>query len=645
MTIQVRVRRVLLVLPVTGELVLLAVIGIVAPRLIDPGITVGALTWSIPLIGGPATALLAGAAARCSGRLRLSWAAMATACGLWALSLFGVVAGWGEVLSWLVLRGGGFVAVGLALLIAPGVRRTAGEWGLLLLDGWLVGVSVFLIVWVALRLTMSSLSGTTAPAALYWVPFDLVIASTTAGLAVRARGGSPATVGLLLLGALLAVTSDTTWALTVGRDPHGLSHFGVVEWLIALTALASASLTRRLDVWSSARPLPDPSRPRLTRLAQMAMVPGLLAAATPGADLMTFTAAIGLILGLSVEVALTRRQHHQLWQALHEQAQQLEQLVRESRDAILRLDGAGRIEFANDAVADVFGHSVQSLVGSDWFDLIHSEDRAEVTRQLELLHTGRADHCRLVARFRQGDGQWRHLESSASRRGEGGFGYTLSVRDVSERNRLEADLRRQASTDWLTGLFNRQAFIALLDERLPRGDTHILFIDLDGFKAVNDTDGHPAGDRLLRQVADALRAELRPGDIAARFGGDEFAVLPEIRDLDGTLALAARLVQRIGRLGSRQVRIGASVGVAIGHHAGAEALIRQADVAMYRAKAAGGGRAVVFGPVPGQPARPRDGQAGDGPSRASPSGVSPVRPRVVDLGDGQASESRSGHPR
>jgi diguanylate cyclase (GGDEF)-like protein len=199
------------------------------------------------------------------------------------------------------------------------------------------------------------------------------------------------------------------------------------------------------------------------------------------------------------------------------------------------------------------------------------------------------------------------------------------VRDVSERSRREADLRRQASTDWLTGLFNRQAFITLLEERLPRGDTHMLFVDLDGFKAVNDTEGHMAGDRLLREVADALRAELRPGDIAARFGGDEFAVLPAVRDLEGTKALAARLVKRIGRLPAQHgTRIGASIGIADGFHDSAESLIRRADLAMYQAKASGGGCFVVFAERHHRPTTHADAHLGRATSTGNRSHHAPM---------------------
>jgi diguanylate cyclase (GGDEF)-like protein/PAS domain S-box-containing protein len=625
MVVSARVRGGLLVLPVATQLIALVVVGVAVPHHIShlTRPTQRALTVTI---GIGSTLLLVVASARCRGRLRASWAAMALAAALWSSALFGAIQGWSTPAVWGLLRGSAFGAVATAILISPGVRRTVREWGLLLLDGWLVGISAFLIGWVALRLTTSTLSGEPSPA-LYWVPLDLMIASAVSGLAVRARG-SPATVALLVLAALLTVTSDTTWALTVGPESNAVSPFGVIEWLIALTALGSSTLTRRLDPWSSARPEPDqhPARPRLTRLAQMAMVPGLLAAAAPDSDRITFIAAASLIVGLAVEVALIWRQHGDLWRALQGQAERLEQLLQESRDAIVRLDPAGQIEFANNAVTDVFGHPAGSLVGTSWFDLVLPDDREAMAARLARLDDGDiVSFCRIVGRFRHGNGGWRELESTASRRGEGGAGFTLSVRDVSERSQREADLRRQASTDWLTGLFNRQAFITLLEERLPRGDTHMLFVDLDGFKAVNDTEGHMTGDRLLREVADALRAELRPGDIAARLGGDEFAVLPAVRDLEGTKALAARLVKRIGRLPAQHgTRIGASIGVADGFHDSAESLIWRADLAMYQAKASGGGCFVVFAERHHRPITHADAHLGPATSTGNRSHPAPM---------------------
>lgn len=634
MTISARTWEALLVLPVVGQLVALVAIGLSAPRhiaqLTPP--TLGTLT----VVVGTASVLpLLVAAGRCHGRLRASWGAMALACALWSAALLGTVCGWSALVIWGLLRGLAFAAVVLALLLSPGACRTAREWGLLLLDGWLVGISAFLIGYVALQLTTSGLSGKSVSPTLFWVPLDLVIASAMCGLAVRAKQFR-GPLALLVLGALLTVTSDTTWAFTMRPERKVVTPFGVVEWLIALTALGSSTLTRRLDPWSSCRadPHPHPVRPRLTRLAQLAMVPGLLAATMPGGDRITFAAAACLIVGLTVEVALTRRQHHDLWLALQGQAEHLEQLLQESRDAIVRLDPAGRIEFTNEAVSEVFGHPAGSLVGTSWYDLVLPDDQEAIAAQLARLDDDEdIVSCRIAGRFRRGDDGWCDLESTASRRGEGGAGFTLSVRDVSERSRLEADLRRQASTDWLTGLFNRQAFITLLEERLPRGDTHLLFLDLDGFKSVNDTEGHLAGDRVLREVAEVLRAELRPGDIAARFGGDEFAILPAARDPQGSQALAARLVERIGGLSSRRgTPVAASIGVADGRHDSAESLIRRADRAMYQAKAGGGSCFVVFSDrYPRSIGHDCSPPAGPAHSPAGPS-CRPPAPVLIDLG-------------
>jgi len=623
MTVGARIRAVLLLTPVVAALIVLVAYGLADPHALERALMPSVLTGAVLIVGVPSTFMLFIAAVRGRGRLSLSWGAFCVAGGSWTAALFGAMVGWNETVIWVGLRGTAFVAVGFGLLAAPGVRRTPHDWGLLLLDGWLVGASALLIGWVALRTTGSPLAWDGhRPNALYWVPFDLVIASVIAGLAARTSGSARAPVVLLVVASLLAVTSDTTWALTRSES------FGVPEWLIMLAALGGATLTRRLDVWAA--PLPDqkrgPStrfglaRPQFTRLAQMSVVPGLLAAAAPGTDTVTFLVAASVIVVLSIEIVLVRRQHDHVWHALHQQAQRLDQLLRDSRDAIVQVDDTGMVEFANDAVADVFGYDPRSLVGQNGIALIHPKDRDAIGVELGRLTHGEQNWVRVSGRFRDGDGHWRHLESTVSRRTGGPSGFTLSVRDISERNRMEVELRRLANTDDLTGLLNRQAFLTLLENRLPRGDASVLFIDLDSFKSVNDTAGHAAGDRLLREVADALRAEMRPGDIAARLGGDEFAVLPAVRSLEGARALAARLVDCLSRTPSQtHHRIGASIGVAAGHHVTAEALLTMADLAMYEAKAAGGSGYLVFEPgVRKEVVLARRGE----PERANPAEVS-----------------------
>lgn len=591
------VRSTLVFSPVVVALALLAGFGVAAPSRIAPGISLAALVRATLLVGGTATAALALSAVRARPGARLSWAALAVAAAAWTGSLLGAVRSWDPALTWGLLRGLAFAAVLTGLLTSPGVRRTAREWRLLLLDGWLVGVSALLVGWVALRLTGSPLDHADLRP-LAWVPADLLLASMVAGLAGRSSGRDRLPVALFVLATLLTVTSDSTWALT------GEPRFAVVEWLIMLWTLGSTTLTRRLDVWTVGREerrQPEPARLRITRLSQVALVPGLLAAAMPGADAVTFVAAAGLIVGVVVELVLVQRQHHELWQALQLQARRLDQLFRESRDAILQVDRRGRVEFANDAVVDVLGYDPAVLLGRSGLALVHPEDREAVVAELGRLSPADAGGTRVAGRFRHGDGSWRHMESTASSRTGGDAGYTLSIRDVSERNRLEAELRRLASTDALTGLLNRRAFLTVLADRVTRGRTSVLFIDLDGFKAVNDVSGHEEGDRLLCRVAETLRAELRPGDIAARLGGDEFAVLPAVRTQDEARSLAVRLIDQFTVALSTPLNpVGASIGVATGRRLSAEALLRRADQAMYRAKTAGGGRVWVHGSFTGR---------------------------------------------
>ena len=182
--------------------------------------------------------------------------------------------------------------------------------------------------------------------------------------------------------------------------------------------------------------------------------------------------------------------------------------------------------------------------------------------------------------------------------------------DISERKALEEELERRASHDPLTGLPNRHTFVdrlgmALL--RTKRGKegrkVGVLFMDLDGFKNVNDSLGHEAGDRLLVTVAERLKKRLRPEDVLARFGGDEFAVLlEEVEDASETIRVAQRIAEALREpftVNDHQVNLSTSVGIALGSAQAKddpEGMLREADVAMYRAKEQGPGRFAVFDP-------------------------------------------------
>jgi diguanylate cyclase (GGDEF)-like protein/PAS domain S-box-containing protein len=176
-------------------------------------------------------------------------------------------------------------------------------------------------------------------------------------------------------------------------------------------------------------------------------------------------------------------------------------------------------------------------------------------------------------------------------------GIVLNLRDVTDRTALETQLRHLALHDPLTGLPNRLLFTdrvrhALSNLERTDGQLAVLFIDLDGFKAVNDTFGHAAGDQLLITVADRIRGCLRPADSAARLGGDEFAILiPDLADRTDAEQIAQRLLTQLRRPVSADAQVamvGASIGIASGTAATtAHQILLLADQAMYAAKRAG----------------------------------------------------------
>jgi diguanylate cyclase (GGDEF)-like protein len=178
--------------------------------------------------------------------------------------------------------------------------------------------------------------------------------------------------------------------------------------------------------------------------------------------------------------------------------------------------------------------------------------------------------------------------------------------DITDRKQAEEQLARQAFYDSLTNLPNRALFMQRLEHALHaskrrRKPVAVMFLDLDDFKQVNDTFGHPAGDRLLASLAERLQSCVRPTDTVARIGGDEFTVLLDATDWrDDAIAVAERIVVELKRpfdVEGEEARVSASVGLAFSdpdRHSAAD-LLREADVALYHAKSSGKGRYVIFG--------------------------------------------------
>ncbi|MGY1730823.1 putative bifunctional diguanylate cyclase/phosphodiesterase [Geodermatophilus sp. SYSU D01045] len=596
--------------------VLPAVLGVVAVA----GLLTGAPAWLVPAALGGASAasaaVLAGCAARLPGRAGRPW---------WALSAAGALLALGQALTLAHpgrdLATGGVedlptllgvpVAVSAAvLLLPPRSHRRLGSR--VLLDGVVVTVAVALLGCVLLG---DLVARTTGPGSgLVAVGYPLVgallcgigLVTLTAVAEARRRAAG------WLLAAFVAM-SLVSVAGALGRTPAGTAPgWGVVVVLGWLAMLAAGVRAARAD--AGAHAAADAGRRTLPLrggvLAHGAATAALLAVAggaAAGRPLPAAEAAATVVLVLLTSArtlywavdaaALTRRlERTEGW---------FRALVHSGDAVTLVLDGSGRVTSATGPVTERLGVAEEDLIGRVLPGLLHPADRDLLDRVSAALRDGTPDGLPATGRLRAADGTWRDVEVSGATPAAGrrsGDGLVLHLRDVTERRAGQRELERLAYTDSLTGLPNRARFMAALDGALTQASrgrrSCVLLLDLDGFKAVNDVAGHDAGDRLLCEVADSLRAEARAGDLVARLGGDEFALVVDAGP-DEALALAERLVARLDRTqryaapgdpeGSGPVlRTSASVGVTeVVAGADASATVREADLALRTVKAQG----------------------------------------------------------
>jgi diguanylate cyclase (GGDEF)-like protein/PAS domain S-box-containing protein len=270
---------------------------------------------------------------------------------------------------------------------------------------------------------------------------------------------------------------------------------------------------------------------------------------------------------------------------------------------LVGLDGS--IQRANRSMAVLLGRSQEELVGTFILDLTHPEDRGESSDHTERLNRSEIDFYRLEKRYLRPDGStvWASLSVSLVRDIEGRPMYQIGqLEDITDRKVLADKLAHDAAHDAMTGLLNRVSFTDHVARALAdRGDraVAVLFIDLDHFKVVNDSLGHAFGDMLVTTVAQRLRSTLRPDNVIARFGGDEFVVLcPNLSGEAAAAAIARRLLDAVAEpvaMMTEEIFVSASIGIAIaGAEDTSETLLRHADAAMYRAKNDGRARAVLF---------------------------------------------------
>lgn len=273
-------------------------------------------------------------------------------------------------------------------------------------------------------------------------------------------------------------------------------------------------------------------------------------------------------------------------------------LIERGADSYVLVDRLGAVRFASPGVARILDVDPHRLEGNDQvIELIRPADRRRVLQEFARVRRQPGAAVSLEVGATGPDGQDVHLDVRATNLIDepGVDGILLCIRDITPRKRFEDEIQHLAYYDALTGLANRRLFFeqgrrALSMARRRDAPACVLYIDLDDFKQVNDVLGHATGDELLKRAADGLRGSLRETDVMARISGDEFAVvLTEIRDPDAAGHVATRVLDSLPISmvsDGKEVPVTASIGLAFFPDDGTdlEALLKAADLAMYRAK-------------------------------------------------------------
>jgi diguanylate cyclase (GGDEF)-like protein/PAS domain S-box-containing protein len=464
----------------------------------------------------------------------------------------------------------------------------------------------------------------------------LMAGADSLGVGARVSGGHEGVLEQLAVVAAACLLAVAPWVKTIA------ARTGLV--VLSREDPAPEGIAEGPPGLFGARQAPVTSAGAATIIAAVAVVAAAFAvivnglASAPAAGLALVIAGGAAVLVVGVRILMLVRENGVAVRMWRESSKSLRELADRTGDMVLICDLDGTIEYASPAVAS-FSYRAEALVGKTLADYVHPEDvataraaalavlaQAEDASDRDLVTRETDGKGRFSCRVRAADGTWRHVECAVLLYRLPGEPprMLVSARDVSDQVALRQQVTHLTFHDGLTGLPNRayveeraREALSAAEEAAPEGSVSqdagpqapvpqsrarqagVIFLDLDGFTAVNDLVGHGAGDLVLAQAARRLRAVVPAQETVARWGGDEFAVLVE--NAAGTqeiIELAERLVAAIAggpfRVADREIALTASVGVALADGSQPGLVLRNADVAMARAKDSGGGRAEVY---------------------------------------------------